>query len=283
MTPYYADDLVTIYHGDCRDVLPKLDDVSMVLTSPPYGAIRDYGATADNDGVLISLLLAAERMADGAVMMLNTADQVVDGSESGDSFRQVLALMEHGLRLHDTMIYCKDAVTYPNANRYLPAFEYMFVLSRGAPRHFHGIRDRRNKWAGAPIHGTRREADGTLLRPSRFGKAMPAYGLRLNWWLMATASQADGPGDHPARMPMAMATAHVVTWTDPGDVVLDPFMGSGTTLVAAKSLGRHAIGIELEERYCEIAANRCRQEVLGLSTVIDDLLASEASELEETT
>jgi site-specific DNA-methyltransferase (adenine-specific) len=267
VTPYYADDIVTIYHGDCRETLPSIEaDVDMVLTSPPYGAIRDYGGAVADGTVLRALLLAKERMGPGSVMMLNTADQTVEGSETGDSFRHILALMDAGLRLHDTMAYCRDGVTFPDANRYLPAFEFMFVLSYGAPRHFHGIKDRRNKWAASRIHGKGREADGSMSAPSRLGQLIPEFGLRYNWWVLPTASQADGKSDHPARMPLGMATGHIVTWTDPGETILDPFMGSGTTLVAAKSLNRHAIGIEIEERYCEIAATRCSQGVLGLES-----------------
>ena len=263
MKPYYQDDLVTIYHGDCREVLPDVGLVDMVLTSPPYGGVREYGG---HEMVDIPALMPelAQSLAPGGVIVWNAADQVVDGSETGDSFRHVLAAMDAGLRLHDTMIYCKEGVTFPDANRYLPAFEFVFVLSNGRPKHFNGIRDRRNRWAGAPIHGTRREADGSLLTTNNHGAPVPDFGLRYNWWLLTTASQ-EPTWAHPARMPSPLARGHVTTWTDPGETVLDPFMGSGTTLRAAKDLGRRAIGIEIEERYCEIAAQRCSQEVLGLA------------------
>jgi DNA modification methylase len=188
----------------------------------------------------------------------------VDGSESGDSFRQALHAKECGLLLHDTMIWCKEAVVFPDANRYHPAFEYMFVWSKGAPAHFNGIKDRPNRWSGSKIHGTRREADGSLNRPNKYGDVIPDQGLRWNWWVLPTASQENDKDvvAHPARMPSQMARAHIETWSAPGAVVLDPFAGSGTTLRAAKDLGRKAIGIEIEERYCEMAAKRLAQEVL---------------------
>lgn len=262
MKPYYEDDSVTIYHGDCREILPTLGPLDAVVTSPPYGAVRAYGGHALVDP-RDALSLLADALREGGVIVWNVADQVIAGSESGESFRQALHALSCGLRLHDTMIYCKDSVSFPDSNRYLPAFEFMFVFSKGAPHCFHGIRDRVNKWAGSAVHGTHREQDGSLRRASRHGQPVPDRGLRLNWWLMKTASQErERTGDtHPAQMPYAMASAHVRTWTNPGEAVVDPFMGSGTTLVAAKKLGRRTIGIEIEERYCEIAAKRLAQEV----------------------
>jgi len=265
MTPYYSHAGITIYHADCRDVLPGLEPVDMVLTSPPYGNIREYGGHETDDLHSIITMLAVG-LVDGGVIVWNTADQTINGSETGDSFRQALHALACGLRLHDTMIYCKEAVTFPDSNRYHPAFEYMFIFSRGAPRRFNGIKDRPNKWAGATIHGTRREASGQLRRPSGDGKIIPATGLRWNWWLLNTACQ-ETTIDHPARMPLPMALSHITTWTDVGDLILDPYMGSGTTLRAAKDLGRRAIGIEIEERYCEIAAKRLAQEVLAFEGV----------------
>ena len=257
--PYYEHDGITIYHGDCREILPELEGVDMALTSPPYGEIREYGGHGCVDllGVIGQL---AKLLNPGGVVMWNVADQTVNGSETGESFRQALHAINCGLRLHDTMIYCKEAVVFPDANRYHPAFEYMFVFSKGSPKHFHGIKDRKNKWAGETIHGTRREANGQLRPPSNHGERIPDVGLRWNWWVMKNASQ-EVTLDHPARMPMPMARAHVETWTDPEEIILDPFMGSGTTLRAAKDLRRKAIGIEIEEKYCEISAKRLEQEV----------------------
>jgi hypothetical protein len=187
--------------------------------------------------------------------MWNCADQTIDGSESGESFRQALAFMAAGLRLHDTMIYCKERVTFPNANRYLPAWEYMFCFSNGPPKHFNGIKDRPNKWAGSMVHGTQREADGSLRRTSGVGREIPINGLRWNWWILNTASQEEKV-DHPARMPSGMASAHIITWSEEGETILDPFMGSGTTGVSCANLGRKFIGIEIEPKYFDIACRR---------------------------
>lgn len=265
MKPYYEDDAVTVYHGDCLELLPYFARFyDMALTSPPYGGLRDYGGHGPVDLNEV-LELLADGLAEGGVLMWNTADQTVDGSETGESLRQALHAMSAGLRLHDTMIYCREAVVFPGSNRYHPAWEYMFVFSKGAPATFNGIRDRKNKWAGDKVHGTRREANGDVHRPSRMGELVPEDGLRWNWWVMRNASQEDKNIAHPAQMPRAMAEGHIRTWTNPGDLVLDPFAGSGTTLRAAKDLGRKAIGIEIDESYCELIAKRCAQDVLEIA------------------
>lgn len=265
MKPYYSENGIEIYHGDCREILPSLPKVDLVVTSPPYGSVRDYVRYEGVDTLAVLAELAC-MLIEGGVIVWNTADQVTEGSETGQSFREALHVMSQGLRLHDTMIYCREGVNFPDANRYHPAFEYMFVFSKGAPRCFNGIRDRKNKWGGTTVHGTQRERDGRMTVPSQNGSLIPDIGLRLNWWILKPAS-TEPTLDHPARMPISMAQAHVQSWCNAGDLVLDPFMGSGTTLRAAKDLGRKAIGIEICEAYCEIAANRLRQEVLKFEAV----------------
>lgn len=252
---------IVLINGDCLKVLPLMPKgcVDAVVTSPPYGNIRTYGSDIRSsvDGVIAPL---AASVSNGGVIVWNEADQTIDGSESCDSFRHALAFRGEGMRLHDTMIYCKEAVTFPDSNRYHPAFEYMFVFSHGAPAHFNGLKDRKNKWAGDTVHGSRREANGMLLPPNNFGKAIPPFGLRWNWWVMKTASQEESI-DHPARMPFQMARDHILTWTSDGCSVLDPFLGSGTTLVACIRTGRQGIGIEISSAYYAIAKRRIENEL----------------------
>lgn len=245
-----------LWLGDCREILPTLGNVDAVVTSPPYGEMRNYGAKGSCATEVIHHL--APLVADGGVCVWNVADQTVDGSETGESFRQALRFIELGLRLHDTMIYCKEGVTFPDSNRYHPAFEYMFVFSRGAPNHFNGIKDWKNKYAGTTVHGTRRQVDGSLSKPSQMGAIIPEYGLRRNWWVLSNVPPPDVSG-HPAVMPYRMAHDHIVSWTTHGHTILDPFMGSGTTGVACQKLGRRFIGIEIEPKYFDIACRRIEQ------------------------
>ena len=257
----------TLYLGDCREILPQIGRVDAVVTSPPYDAMRTYGGhNAVNTLAVINHI--ANLLEAGGVCMWNVADQVIDGSESGTSFQQALHAIHCGLRLHDTMIYCKEGVTFPDANRYHPAFEYMFVFSKGAPKCFNGIKDWRNKWGGSPIQGTDRQPDGRTTIIKGMGRRVQDVGLRRNWWPINNPCTGDTCG-HPAPMPYSMASDHIYTWTNVGDGVADPFMGSGTTGVACAKLGRRFIGIEIEPRYFDIACRRIEQAQRQLDLFIE--------------
>ena len=249
----------TLYLGDCLEILPTLGNVDAVVTSPPYDNLRKYGGHAPVD-TFAAITEISNCLSRGGVCMWNVKDETRDGSETGTSFRQALHAMDSGLNLHDTMIYVRRGVTFPDANRYLPAFEYMFIFSNGSPRHFNGIKDRRNRYAGTVIHGTDRQSDGSLAARKCSSSEVPEYGLRYNWWELHNAQAGNGEfGGHPAPMPYPMAHGHIQTWTDNGETILDPFMGSGTTGVACAKLGRKFIGIEIEPKYFDIACKRIEE------------------------
>jgi site-specific DNA-methyltransferase (adenine-specific) len=229
-----------------------------VVTSPPYDNIRAYGEAFDGLDWKPVFQAFPEILNPGGVVVWNVADQVVNGSETGTSFRQALWAMDCGLRLHDTMIYCKEGVTFPDNNRYHPAFEYVFVFSAGAPKHFNGIKDWKNKSAGrSSLGSTQRQPDGSTRETSSSVKLSitPEYSLRRNWWIVANPYNGETAG-HPAPMPFTLVSDHIETWTKQGSIVADPFMGSGTTGVAAVKLGRKFIGIEIEPKYFDIACKR---------------------------
>jgi site-specific DNA-methyltransferase (adenine-specific) len=246
----------TLYLGDCRDVLPTLGPVDAVVTSPPYDNLREYGEgfePLDCNPVISAL---AANIKPGGVIMWNVADATINGSETGTSFRQALHAMSCGLNLHDTMIYTKENVSFPESIRYFSGFEYMFVFSKGRPKTFNPIKDRRNKWSGTVMHGTNRQPDGTTKQISGKGKVIEPYGMRFNYWLMTNNS---GDVGHPAPMPASMAEDHIISWTNLGDSVLDPFLGSGTSGIAAVQMGRRFIGIERDPGYFDIACRRIEQ------------------------
>jgi len=246
----------TLYLGDCLEVMPALRNVDMVCTSPPYDNLRTYGA--DFGGVDCFAVIAgiADRLEQGGVCMWNVADGTENGSETGSSFRQALHAMECGLRLHDTMIYIKDNVNFPESVRYFSGHEYMFIFSKGSPKAFNPIKDRPNKWAGTAMHGTDRQPDGSLKQLSGKGKEIKPFGMRFNWWRL---KNNNNPTPHPAPMPYQMAHDQVSSWTNHAETILDPFMGSGTTLVACAKLGRKGIGIELDPDYFDIACRRVEE------------------------
>lgn len=242
----------TLYLGDCRDILPTLERVDAVVTSPPYDNLREYEGQEPLDCLPV-ISMIADILCDGGVCMWNVADATIDGSETGTSFRQALHAKECGLRIHDTMIYIRDNVSFPESVRYFPGFEYMFVFSKGRPRTFNPIKDRLNKWRGTVMHGTDRQADGSTKQISGKGKVIETYGMRFNYWPLTNNAADTG---HPAPMPFGMAEGHIASWTNSNDVVLDPFLGSGTTGVAAVQMGRKFIGIEREQKYFDIACKR---------------------------
>jgi len=244
----------TLYLGDCLEVMPTLGKVDAAVTSPPYDNMRDYGGHGSVDLLAVISQLSG-MINDGGVIVWNVADQTVNGSETGSSFKQALHAMSCGLKLHDTMIYCKETVSFPDSNRYLPCHEYMFVFSNGSPKTFNPIKDRKNKWAGTKMHGTDRQKDGSVKPISQMGVEIPSHGMRYNWWVISDPDKAKSMG-HPAPMPYPMAHGHITSWTNKSESVLDPFMGSGTTGVACAKLGRKFIGIELEEKYFDIACKR---------------------------
>jgi len=139
------------------------------------------------------------------------------------------------------------------STRYAPVFEYMFVFSKGRPKTFNPIKDRKNKHAGQKVTGTIRQAGGSFKPMSNQGKNIQEFGQRFNIWDIVPQR---GNVGHPAPFPYQIAHDHIISWSNEGDVVLDPFMGSGTTGVASKSLNRDFIGIEMDEEYFLLAKSR---------------------------
>lgn len=241
--------------GDCLEILPTLGKVDAVVTSPPYDNLRNYGDGWEGVDSIAVLSHLASLVSDGGVIVWNVADQSVDGSETGTSFRQALHAIDCGLRLHDTMIYERAQAFGGSSRAYLHAFEFMFVFSKGEPVTFNAIRDRRNARPGIEsVTKGGRKPDGTI--PERHKKETAAFGKRTNIWRYGVGGESI---DHPAVMPHQMARDHVFTWTNPGHSVLDPFMGSGTTGVACAKQGRSFIGIEIDEGYFDIAVSRIRK------------------------
>jgi len=235
------------------------DCIDLVVTSPPYDNLRTYGGHSwDFEGVANQLWRIIKP---GGVVVWVVADATIDGSETGTSFRQALHFKDIGFRLHDTMIYERDGVPFPETTRYQPCFEYCFVLSSGEPTRVNLIADRKNKSFGRTVSGTIRNADGTTQKMACHGQDIKEYGVRWNIWRV-NATADNSRKTHPAQMPEALARDHILSWSNEGDLVLDPFAGSFTTCRAAMDNGRDWIGIEINPEYCEIGQKRLQQKVL---------------------
>jgi DNA modification methylase len=255
--------LDTIICGDNCEILASMpaESVDLVVTSPPYDDLRTYGGHAwDFYGVA---WLLKRVLKPGGVIVWVVGDATVNGSETGSSMMQALHFRSIGLNLHDTMTWSKPNFSAVGALqcRYAPTSEFMFVLSKGAPKSFNPIKDRKTLSIGAVKGGSIRQKDGTRKRMSNEGKPYAEYGQRYNVWEIAPERCDVG---HPAPFPQSLASDHIQSWSNPGDVVLDPFAGSGTTLKAAKELGRRFVGIEINPAYVDICHKRTAQEILNL-------------------
>lgn len=253
----------TILCGPCEEVMKDWPDqcIDLVLTSPPYGELRSYNGARVDFEALSTILLRILRP--GGVLVWVVKDQVHSGSESGESFRQALHFKAIGFRLHDTMIYEKLGVSYPESVRYYDAFEYMFVLSKAKPKTVNLLTDRKNIHAGDKSSGGCRQADDTLRpRQATFANPVKQWGIRWNVWQYQTGyghSTKDNLAfEHPAIFPEQLAADHIKSWSNEGDLVLDPMNGSGTTTKMAALLKRRFIGIDISEKYCEIARARLK-------------------------
>lgn len=255
--------MIKLMHGDCLERMKEIPDgsVDLTVTSPPYDNLRTYNGNNDQWGehvwkAVISDLYRVTK--DGGVVVWVVGDATIKGSETGTSFRQALWAMDCGFNLHDTMIWQKPVFTAIGAlaTRYAPVFEYMFVWSKGRPKAFNPIKDRKNKHSGAILHGTIRQVDGSVREMTgNKQKTIAEYGQRFNvWQVNAVMSRKDTR--HPAPFPEQIAADHIISWSNKGDIVLDPFMGSGTTGKMALLANRRFIGIELDHDYYAIAEQR---------------------------
>ena len=257
------DYLNKVHCADCLEIMATFPDnsIDLTVTSPPYDNLRDYkGYTFDFEGIAKELYRVTK---EGGVVVWVVGDATIKGSETGSSFKQALYFIKCGFRLHDTMIYEKNGSSFPSrrdGNRYTQIFEYMFVFSKGGPGGVSLICDKENRWKGYTSFGKSkiRDKEGNL--KEREMKPVPDFSPRNNIWRYATGKNYSTKDEiafqHPAIFPEQLANDHILSWSNEGDIVLDPMCGSGTTLKMAKLSNRKYIGIEVSEEYCEIAEKR---------------------------
>ena len=248
---------INLYNGDSEDILKDIpnESIDLVVTSPPYDSLRKYNGIGDtwNHNKFCAIANELYRvMKPGGVVVWVVNDKTEKGSETGTSFRQALHFMDIGFNLNDTMIWRKlNPLPVVKQPRYNPVFEYMFVFSKGTPKTFNPIMEP-CKCAGQLYDSTCKNMGGENGRTHKTFNVNKEK-VKSNIWDIAVAQNKTS---HPAVYPLQIALDHIRSWSNEGDVVLDPFMGSGTTGLAALELNRRFIGIEMCEEYFNLSKER---------------------------
>ena len=226
------------------------DFVDLTVTSPPYDDLRNYkGYIFDFESIAKELYRVTKN---GGVLVWVVGDSVKDGNESGNSFKQALYFKSIGFKLFDTMIYHKYGSPMRGSLKgYNQTFEYMFVLTKGKIKTTNIIRDRKNKSSGSVRYTTNRRKNGKVNNQGLC--KTEKYGRRENIWsytngYMQTAKDKIA-FNHPALFPEKLAEDHIISWSNEGDIVLDPMCGAGTTCKMAWLNNRKFIGIDMSEEY----------------------------------
>ena len=234
-----------ILHGDCLELMKDIPDgsIDMTMTSPPYDNLRTYNDSLEwGEHIWKPIIEELYRVTkEGGVVVWIVGDATVKGSESLTSFKQALFFKEIGFNT-ETMIWEKTGNGCLGSNKYYGQnFEYMFIFSKGMPKTTNLICDRENKVKSGNVK-VNGGLDKTGKGKDRIVERKP-FGKRNNIWRFDTQKNSD----HPAPFPEQLAKDHIISWSNEGDVILDPFAGSGTTGIACLNTNRNYILMEKEE------------------------------------
>lgn len=253
-----------IYNESNIETMARMPDcfIDLTVTSPPYDGLRNYNGYSFPFEEIAKELYRVTKQ--GGVVVWVVGDATVDGSETGTSFKQALYFKEIGFNLHDTMIYNRSG-KFPETNRYWQDFEYMFVLSKGKPKTFNPIKYKSVRQEGEKVLARKRTKEGKLIEDTCHKKQTQFKGEKNGgniWYIPAgwmKSSKDEIAYEHPAIFPEKLASDHIISWSNEGDLIYDPFMGSGTTAKMAMLNNRNYIGSEISKEYCEIAEQRIMQ------------------------
>jgi len=261
-----------IYNIDCSIGLKEMDDctVDLTLTSPPYDGIRAYnGYSFDFENIAKELFRVTR---DGGTVVWIVNDQTIKDNETGSAFMQALYFKEIGFNLHDTMIYHKNAVgACGSVNAYNQAFEYMFVLAKGKMKTFNPLKDIKALNRGRMRNYATNRSGVHGYNLNTVAKITPLNSKNQNVWSYDIGFQSSDKSWHPATFPEKLARDHIVSWSNVGDLILDPFMGSGTTAKIAIMYNRNYIGFEISEEYVKKSEKRLDNIKSGFYYILDAL------------
>ena len=245
----------TLIVGNCVAVMRGWADgiIDLTVTSPPYDKLRDYkGYDFPFEAIADELYRVT---AEGGVLVWVVGDRI-NGGRSLTSFRQAIYFQEIGFSAHDIMIYQKKNTPFMRSNAYTNAYEMMFVLSKGKPKTFNPLK------VPTQRHGFEKLTHNKLpdgINKKKLGE-LKKEKTRTNIWSYAVGlggTTSDRIAfEHPAVFPEKLALDHILSWTNPGDIVLDPMCGSGTTGKMALLSDREFTGIDISPEYIDIARQR---------------------------
>ena len=250
-----------IVEGKCVEVMNQFEDdvIDLTVTSPPYDDLRNYkGFVFPFEDIAKELFRVTKQ---GGVLVWVVNDATIGGSETGTSFNQALYFKEIGFNLHDTMIFKKaNPIPQIYRKRYNNEFEFMFVFSKGTVK-THNPLMVNCLHAGLELNGTtyknfskNEQVRGKIANPVKDKK------IKGNIWeyVVGKKQEDQEAKGHPAPFPCQLVRDHIFSWTNQGDIVLDPMSGSGTTARVAAEMGRNYIGIDISREYCELARERVK-------------------------
>lgn len=247
------------YNEDCVKTLERMPDdfIDLTVTSPPYSDMRNYHGDYVFDFKKIAKELYRVTKKGGIVVWI-VGDKTHKGSEELVPFHQAIYFKEIGFKIHDTMIYQKTGLTFPFPNRYYQTFEYMFVMSKGKLKTANLLRTKtkyqkkhKESTGYRQPNGEIRKANSEVGKPTR---------VLTNVWKTKTGfgltTKDKFAYKHPAMFPEKLCEKHILTWSNEGDLIYDPFHGSGTTAKMCIINNRNWIGSEISEEYCKIIEQR---------------------------
>ncbi len=243
-----------IHNEDCLKTMASMPDnfIDLTITSPPYDGLREYnGYTFEFEKIAKELYRVTK---EGGVLVWVVGDATIKGNETGSSFSQALYFKEIGFNLHDTMIWHKpNSFNFGSNSCYRQSFEYMFVFSKGKVKTINLIKDIPTKLKGQKVKGARKHANGVRDIVPDF--VVGDYKKRNNIWEIPVGTSNNG---HPAIFPEKLAEDHILSWSNEGDLIYDPMIGSGTIAKMAILNSREFIGSEISKEYCEEANKRIK-------------------------
>ena len=260
-----------LYNENCLDTMARMEDnfIDLTVTSPPYDNLRTYNGFDFDWKAIIKELFRVTK--EGGVVVWVVGDATIKGSETGTSFKQALHAIDCGFRLHDTMIYEKHAMKFPESVRYHQKFEYMFIFSKGKPINFNPLKQKltersiaeKRRVINSGKKKIKQRINDDIKETKHYYKDIE-YMNKYNIWKYNNATSNCGNNDklaykHPAIFPEQLANDHIISWSNEGDLVYDCFMGSGTTAKMAIINKRKWIGSEMSLEYCNIVHERLKQ------------------------